>query len=333
MIHTNGKELTEDAKAILLLCGRFGKPADTGQAKPLSLGEYNRLADWMVGQKLRPADLLRDAIWETAPGVDTGIDADRIRRVLSRGAAMALAVEKWTQHGIWIICRSDPHYPERLKKHLKKQAPPVLFGVGDTRLLNGGGLAVVGSRNVDAAGEAFTRAVAEECAGSGIPIVSGGARGVDQMAMLTALNAGGRVVGVLADGLQKAAVAGKYRTGIRENRLVLISPFHPESRFNVGNAMGRNKYIYALSDYALVISAEIEKGGTWAGATEEMKRSNGRPVFVRHENGIPEGNPELIRRGAIPFPRPPWEDRLDRLLHNRIFEKKPNGVQQIALFG
>jgi len=50
--------LTEDAKAILLLCGRFGKNGDTSAAKALSLREYNRLADWMINERIRPADLL-----------------------------------------------------------------------------------------------------------------------------------------------------------------------------------------------------------------------------------------------------------------------------------
>ena len=52
-MHT--KDLTNDAKTILLLCGRFGK---NDAAKPFSLREYNRLTDWMLDKKIRPADLL-----------------------------------------------------------------------------------------------------------------------------------------------------------------------------------------------------------------------------------------------------------------------------------
>ena len=308
------QHLTEDAKAILLLCGRFNSDKNTNAEKPLSLGEYNRLADWMVKGKLRPADLLQSPPDTNTLGAALNIDGLRIQGLLSRGAAMALAVEKWSLNGIWIVCRSDKQYPLRLKKHLKRQAPPVLFGVGDIRLLNLGGLAIVGSRNVDAEGEAFTRKVAQACAGAEMAVVSGGARGVDQVAMLSALEAGGNAVGILADSLQKAALAGKYRQAIREKRLVLVSPFHPGSRFNVGNAMGRNKYIYALADFALIISAEIKKGGTWAGATEELKREEHRPVFVRMGSSVPPGNPALMEFGAQPFPGPPWEDDLKNLL-------------------
>jgi predicted Rossmann fold nucleotide-binding protein DprA/Smf involved in DNA uptake len=308
------QQMTEDAKAIMLLCGRFGPTKANGSVKPLSLGEYNRLTDWMVDHRLRPADLLKDTFKEAALDPYLKIDGERIQSLLSRGAAMALAVEKWTHNGIWIVCRSDAHYPQRLKKHLRHQAPPVLFGVGDMGLLSLGGLAIVGSRNVDSRGEAFAQLVAQACVQCGMPVVSGGARGVDQIAMLSALEAGGTAVGILADSLQKAAVAGKYRAGIREKRVVLISPFHPEARFNVGNAMGRNKYIYALSDFALAISAEVKKGGTWAGATEELRRDGARPVFVRMEDGAPEGNRALLQHGAKPFPKPPWQDDLKHQL-------------------
>ena len=312
---TDVQHLTEDAKAILLLCGRFNSDnKNTKAEKPLSLGEYNRLADWMVKGKLRPADLLQSPPDTETLGTALNIDGPRIQGLLSRGAAMALAVEKWSHSGIWIVCRSDQQYPSRLKKHLKRQAPPVLFGVGDVGLVNMGGLAIVGSRNVDAEGEAFTRKVAQACASADMAVVSGGARGVDQVAMLSALEFGGKTIGILADSLQKAALAGKYRQAIREKRLVLISPFHPGSRFNVGNAMGRNKYIYALADSALIISAEIKKGGTWTGATEELKREGHRPVFVRAGGSVPPGNPALVEIGAQPFPEPPWEEGLKKLL-------------------
>jgi len=329
---TDMKQLTEDAKAILLLCGQFGESDANGAAKPLSLGEYNRLADWMVDRKIRPAELLKGTFDVMPPDSPQNIDGRRIQKLLSRGAAMALAVEKWTHNGIWIVCRSDEGYPQRLKKQLKKQAPPVLFGVGDSRLLSAGGLAIVGSRNVDAKGEVFTHKVAEACAECGMAVVSGGARGVDQTAMISTLNAGGCAIGVLADSLQKAAVAGKYRSGIREKRLVLVSPFHPDARFNVGNAMGRNKYIYALSDYALIVSAEVEKGGTWTGAMEALRRG-GKAIFVRVEAGAPEGNNALLNHGAREFPPPPWNDELKNLLSQaQSPSKRASSPSQQSLF-
>jgi len=326
-MHT--KDLTNDAKAILLLCGRFGK---NDAAKPFSLREYNRLTDWMLDKRIRPADLLAAGESQLLETLPREIDGDRVKRLLGRGAAMALVIDKWTSSGVWVSCRSDEDYPVRLKQHLKKQAPAILYGVGHAGLLQRGGLAVVGSRNVDNTGEQFTRLAVAACSKQGISIVSGGARGVDQIAMLEGLHAGGTVVGVLADSLLRSAVAKKYRDGIREQRLVLVSAFSPDASFNVGNAMGRNKHIYALSDFGLIISAEVGKGGTWAGATEELKRSDPRPVFVRDEPMALEGNRALIKLGAQPYPKPPWGDNLATKLAEKINIKRPSSGGQLSMF-
>ena len=330
----NNQYLTDDAKAILLLCGRFGKNGENDAAQPLSLMEYNRLAEYMMNRDIRPADLLAGALEKIATDAWAGIDPVRIRKLLARGAAMALSIEKWTHNGIWIMCRSDDTYPERLKSHLKRtQAPPILFGVGDINLLSKGGLAVVGSRDVDNLGETFTHQLGEKCAREGVPVVSGGARGVDQVAMLSALNSGGIVIGVMAEGLFKAALSRKYREGIREKRVVLISPFHPEARFMVGNAMNRNKLVYALADFALVVSVEKGKGGTWAGVKEELNRAKPKPVFVRLTDYAPKGNQALMEMGARPFPAPPWKDHLVKLLEEALRAQIKSLPSQVPLFG
>ncbi len=153
-----------------------------------------------------------------------------------------------------------------------------------------------------AEGEAFTRVVADWCGRIGLPVVSGGARGVDSIAMASGLEAGGIVVGILADSLLRKSVSRDARDALADGRLVLVSPYHPEAGFNVGNAMGRNKLIYAMADYGLVVSAEHNKGGTWEGAIEELKREPRRPVFVRISGKVPSGNRKLLELGAVAFP-------------------------------
>jgi len=295
--------LTDDTKAIILLCGVFGKDRSE---KPLSLTEYSSLVHWLIKGKMRPSDLLqKDHLSEASMG--SGIGKQRLESLLGRGVQLGFAVEEWQRSGIWIISRSDADYPVRYKKHLKDKAPPLLFGVGNRSLLKGGGLGIVGSRNVDQDGEAFTRHVAELCAYNRMPVVSGGARGVDQISMNAALEAGGVTIGILAENLLKKSVERNARKAIAEERLLLLSPYHPNARFTVGTAMGRNKLIYAMSDYALVVSAEYKKGGTWAGAQEELKRENALPVFVRTGNDVPQGNSKLLDLGAIS-----WLDSIDR---------------------
>ena len=109
-----------------------------------------------------------------------------------------------------------------------------------------GGLAIIGSRDATEGALDFTRGVAARCAQEGMGVVSGGARGVDAAAMQGSTDAGGFTIGVLAADLLKASVNRQNRLCLQEGHLVLVSPFYPEAGFNAGNAMGRNKYIYAL---------------------------------------------------------------------------------------
>ena len=109
--------------------------------------------------------------------------------------------------------------------------------------------------------------------------------------MFGALDKGGTVVGILADSLLRASSSKMYRSHLRSQDLVLISPFNPEAGFTVGKAMQRNKYIYCLSDRALVVHSGI-KGGTWEGAIENMKKQ-WVPIWVRRDSDG-SGNAALL---------------------------------------
>jgi predicted Rossmann fold nucleotide-binding protein DprA/Smf involved in DNA uptake len=130
-------------------------------------------------------------------------------------------------------------------------------------------------------------------------VVSGGAKGVDAAAMQTCGEAGGIVIGVLAADLLRASVNRQNRQGLQSGQLVLISPFNPEAGFNAGNAMARNRYIYALADYAVVVDSAEGEGGTWAGAIEDL-RHEWTPLYVREAADKP-GNLALIKKGANRF--------------------------------
>jgi predicted Rossmann fold nucleotide-binding protein DprA/Smf involved in DNA uptake len=294
----NNNSMSLDTKAILLLFGTFGKE-HSNDMKSLSITEYNEVAQWLHSNQLRPADLFQvEVINQFRDYKKRGLSKDRVSKLMSRGATMAFALEKWTNSGLWVLSRSDSHYPEILRKRLGKLASPLLYGAGDKQILSKGGLAVIGSRDVDQNALQFTREITKACVKEGIQIISGGAKGVDREAMITALQEGGSVIGVLSNNLNKEAVSGKYRDSLREGHLVLVSPYFPGARFTVGNAMGRNKYIYALSNWALVISSALGNGGTWAGATENL-RKKWTPLFVRNNEKAPEGNKRLLAMGGI----------------------------------
>ncbi|MEP3630551.1 MAG: DNA-processing protein DprA [Hyphomicrobiales bacterium] len=288
--------LSPSAQATLLMTSHFGKTSTDGP-RPLSIVEWGRFAMWLKDQAATPEDLLRPNVDELLQRwQDKKVDAARITQLLSRGHALALAVEKWQRAGLWIITRADPDYPMRLKSRLKTLSPPVLFGCGERRLINDGGLAVIGSRNASDEDLAFTQTIGSKAAQRGISIVSGGARGVDETAMLGAINADGGAIGIVADSLLRAATSKKWRNALMDGRLVLLSPFYPEAGFSVGNAMARNKYIYCLAESSLVIHSGT-KGGTINGAEENLKK-NWVPLWVKPTHDKEAGNASLVAKGG-----------------------------------
>lgn len=307
-----------DTQAVLLLCAAL--PRKSGpDVKPLTVSEYNALASWLGRHGRRPASLV-DAGEDALPAAEPGLpSADRVLALLGRGFQLAAALEGWQRLGLWVISRGEDSYPERLRRQLRSAAPPLLYGAGDLSRLNQGGLAVVGSRNVDEEGLSFTRRVGERCAEQGVQIVSGGARGVDRAAVSSALAASGGAVAVLAERLDRAVAARENREPLRDGRLTLATPFEPESGFTIGKAIGRNKLIYALADFALVVRFKAGEGGTWAGATEQLNRNQssapGCPVFVRAAHNPQPGCEELQRRGARLFPEEDfWKREIVELL-------------------
>jgi predicted Rossmann fold nucleotide-binding protein DprA/Smf involved in DNA uptake len=293
--------LTPQAQAVMLLTVSFGK-SESQDGKPFSNSEWAKFAIWLKDHGLEPAVLLKGDLDSLLTGwVDRTVSIARIRALLGRGAALGLALEKWQRAGLWVLTRSDHEYPERLKRRLRSESPAVLFGCGNKALLNTGGIAVVGSRDADDEDLAYTGRLGAEAAAQGYSLVSGGARGVDQSAMLGALESQGTAVGVLADSLLRSATSAKYRKHIMSGDLALISPFNPEAGFNVGHAMSRNRYIYCLADAAVVISSTRDKGGTWNGAIEDI-RAGWVPLWVKPSSDRNSGNRELAQRGANWFP-------------------------------
>ncbi|HEX7848354.1 MAG TPA: DNA-processing protein DprA [Sphingomonas sp.] len=270
----------------------------------LGPGDYKRLARQLREIERQPADLLGPDAGDILRSCRTVVDADRLQHLLGRGFLLSQAIERWQSRAIWVISRADADYPRRLKVRLREDAPPVLYGCGDIRLLDNGGLAVVGSRDVDPALIDYTQSVGALAARAGRAIVSGGAKGIDQAAMRGALDAGGQVCGVLADSLEKTAMQREHRNMLLDGRLVLMSPYDPGAGFDVDHAIQRNKLIHALADASLVISAEVDKGGAWTGAVEQLDRLRFVPIYVRSIGAPSRGLDALLKKGALAWPNP-----------------------------
>lgn len=289
------------AQAVILLTAHL--PGQKRAAlKPLTPTEWGRFATWLKSNDLQPESLLEeDPARLLASWIDKSITAERVQALLDRGTALAIAQEKWDRAGLWLTTRSAADYPTALKRRLGANSPPVLFGCGNRDLLRRNGLAVVGSRDATEEDMSFAAELGARASAQGLTVVSGGARGIDTAALVGGLTHGGTAIGVVADGLLRASSSSKYRQYLMSNDLVLISPFHPEAGFDVGNAMARNRYIYCLADGAIVVSSGRQRGGTWSGAVEAL-RHEWVPVWVKPSFDPAAGYQELVRLGARELP-------------------------------
>jgi len=311
-----------NTQAILLLTAPLMAGRDKSSDDLLTPGEYKRLARFLRERQQQPADLLAPEAQELLGECQRFMDGDRLKRLLARGFLLSQAIERWRTRAIWVVSRADAEYPRRLKTRLKDDAPPVLYGCGEAAILDTGGLAVVGSRHVDDALVAYTEDIGRLAAKARRTLVSGGARGIDQAAMRGALEAGGRVEGILADSLERGALNRENRSFLMDGQLALVSPYDPVAGFNVGHAMQRNKLIYALADSALVVSSDYEKGGTWAGAVEQLEKLRLVPVYVRSNGETGEGLEALRRKGAVPWPNPETPEALAEVLAVEVSTSK-----------
>ncbi len=306
--------LTPNTQAILLLTAPLIAGHGESSREMLTLSEYNRLTRILREKQKQPADLIGPDAQDLIELCAQPFGRTRFDALLGRGFLLGQAVEQWNARAIWVISRADSRYPKRLKARLKEDAPPLLYGCGEIGLLEQGGLAVVGSRHVDDELISFTENVGRLTAKAHRPVISGGAKGIDRAAMQGALLADGNVAGVMADSLERAALARDNREPLMECRLVLISPYDPAAGFNVGHAMQRNKVIYALADAGLVVTSDFEKGGTWTGAIEQLERFHFVPVFVRNGDKAGRGNAALIHHGGRPWPNPQNAAELGQIL-------------------
>lgn len=287
--------VSPDGQAIALACTSLALTGDQS-LKPLTPTDWNKLSIALHTADLRPRDLLGLGAGDVRESLGLAAEpADRLAGLLSRGGQLALEVERLSSRGIWIVTRADEEYPVTLKERLGGQAPPLLFGAGPQAALQQKAIAVVGSRNVDEAGIEFSSALGARCAEQEYAVVSGAARGVDLTAMHGAISRGGAAVGVTVEPLERLVKKSELRAAIADELLTLATPFHPAARWHQGNAMRRNRLIYALAQAAIVVASSAENGGTRAGALENLK-SKWVPLHVR-DDGSP-GNRRLISEGA-----------------------------------
>lgn len=191
-------------------------------------------------------------------------------------------------------------YPSALRD--LPDAPPVLSIDGLLDFDSLPVLAVVGARHSSVMSESWMRrylpAIAHHCA-----IVSGGARGIDDLAHAIAVGESRPTAVVLPAGLLRPYPSDwrLKRESVLKAGGLFISEYPPETEIRPWHFEKRNRLIAALADVVLVVEARSRSG---TAITARHAVSLGReiatlPWFPTDPRG--EFCNELLARGAIPI--------------------------------
>lgn len=204
------------------------------------------------------------------------------------------------QNNIRMVTYLSDEYPECLRV---TEAPPLLLFVRGESLMNiFPAFGVVGTRKATELGEKSAFSVAAKLSLAGFTIVSGGALGVDKMAHIGAIAAGGKTVVVLGCGIDSNYLkSNKAMRDAAEIKGALVSEFLPKSTAKRYNFPIRNRIISALSSGVAVIEAGEKSGAL---ITANYAAEQGKEVFTvpgSIEKEEYKGNNRLIKDGAIPI--------------------------------
>jgi DNA processing protein len=248
-----------------------------------------------------------EAIWE-APSQSlyaTGLSARLVENLLQVRAEVSLN-EIWDRlqsHGIEVLTWEDDGYPKRLMEI--DQPPPVLYVRGDLLPQDEFAVAIVGTRRVTAYGRQVAENVAGFLARNGLTVISGMARGVDAVAHKAALDAGGRTLAVLGNGVDRIYPPEhrKLAEMIMQNG-ALISDYPLGTPPDSLNFPARNRIISGLAQAVVIVEAGDRSDAL---ITASFAADQGRDVFAVPGNvDAPQsvGTKRLIQQDAHPLVNP-----------------------------
>ena len=317
--------ITKNSEVIQLLCSHL---CLSEGLKPLDAKEWTFISNTMAENHLNHDNLFfySEIDFKEIFNFDSTM-SNRIIRLINRGKNFFYEIDKYEEMGIYIMTREDnKFYPTTLKTKLTEKCPPLLYYAGNPTLLNNKYIGFVGSRSIDSAAEDFTINTVDKINKSGYGVVSGGAKGIDSISVTRSLQNGVPCVEYLSDSLKRKVKIAEIAEYIKNDKLLLLSQTHPEAGFDTGMAMSRNKLIYAQSEATIIVKSDLKKGGTWTGATENLKKRF-CPSFCWNNKDYP-GNIELIHKGAYPIDED-WDGNIEVDLQCEKEKEKP---QQMKLF-
>ncbi len=228
-----------------------------------------------------------------------GVGEKRARSIkdFSRWSDAEKVLNRLEVEGVKVIVYSDREYPPLLREI--EEAPVILYVKGEIRDDDRFSIAIVGSRKTTSYGRFVAEKIAGELAEAGFTIVSGLARGIDTIAHLSALKAGGRTIGVIGSGID--VVYPPENKGLFKkitNSGCVVTEFPIGTPPNKENFPKRNRLISGLSLGVVVVEANEGSGAliTARAAVEQNREVFAVPGNIVSPNS--KGANELIKKGA-----------------------------------
>ena len=229
------------------------------------------------------------------PGIDQRLAKTILKTDTSQFVDEQLALLEKSPFKVTTIF--DENYPEKLKNIYD---PPILFyQLGDFTKKDSDAVAIVGTRSPSSHGKSVAEKLVQGLVEQQLTIVSGFARGIDTAAHKTAIQAGGRTIAVLGNGVDRVYPPENrdLKNLIRQNG-VYCSEFPIGTKPDAVNFPRRNRIISGLSLGTVVIEAG-EKSGAILTAYYAVDQN--RDIFAvpgRIGDNKSVGTNRLIQKGA-----------------------------------
>ncbi len=207
-------------------------------------------------------------------------------------------IGKLDEAHIRFVTRTSEDYPPSLENI--PDPPGVLFVMGEGPIDDEKTFAVVGTRRASYDGKKAAKEFSFQLAQKGVTVVSGLARGIDTEAHLAALDAGGRTIAVLGNGLNTVYPPENAELARRivQSGGLLISEMPPGERPSRYSFPARNRIIAGLSAGALIVEGDMASGAmiTASFALEFLREVFAVPGSIYQS--LSEGPNHLIQNGA-----------------------------------